>query len=117
MMALHRSRGEMDITTGFEPVIGGSNPSGSTDKLFMNIPQDWRLNGKGDSLFREFNFKTFPQGIAFVNKVAELAQAAEHHPNISISYTKVSLSVSTHSAGKVTDKDIDLALKINGLPL
>lgn len=83
----------------------------------MNIPKDWRLNGKGDSIFREFNFTTFPQGIAFVNQVADLAQAADHHPNISISYTKVSLSLSTHSVGKLTDKDLDLALKINELPL
>ncbi len=83
----------------------------------MNIPKDWNLNGRGDAIYREFNFKTFPQAISFVNQVADLAQAADHHPNISISYTKVSLSVSTHSAGKVTDKDLDLALKINGLPL
>ena len=117
MMALHRSRGEMDITTGFEPVIGGSNPSGSTSKSSMNIPKDWRLNGKGDSIFREFNFKNFSQGIAFVNQVAALAETAKHHPNISISYTKVSLSISTHSAGKVTDKDLELALKINEVPL
>ncbi len=83
----------------------------------MNIPQNWNLNGKGDSIFREFNFKTFPQSIAFVNKVAELAESAQHHPNISVSYTKVSLSLTTHSEGKLTDKDLNLALKINALPL
>jgi 4a-hydroxytetrahydrobiopterin dehydratase len=83
----------------------------------MNIPKDWNLNGRGDAIWREFNFKNFVQGVAFVNQVANLAEAAKHHPNISISYTKVSLSISTHSAGKVTEKDLDLALKINGLPL
>ncbi len=83
----------------------------------MNIPKDWNLNGRGDAIWREFNFKNFVQGVAFVNQVADLAETTKHHPNISISYTKVSLSISTHSAGKVTEKDIDLALKINGLPL
>jgi 4a-hydroxytetrahydrobiopterin dehydratase len=51
--------------------------------------------------------------MGFVNRVAEAAEAADHHPDIKISYNKVKMSLSTHSEGGVTEKDFELAGKID----
>ncbi|MGH2514359.1 MAG: 4a-hydroxytetrahydrobiopterin dehydratase [Ktedonobacterales bacterium] len=64
---------------------------------------------------KAFSFSTFPDGIAFVMRVADLAEEAEHHPDIDIRYSTVTLRLSTHSEGGITRKDADLARRIDGL--
>ncbi len=59
-----------------------------------------------------YRFKEFMDGIDFVTRVAEMAEAADHHPDIAINYTRLTFSCSTHSEGGVTQKDIDLATNI-----
>ena len=79
----------------------------------VNITPNWKLidNLK---IEREFVFKNFTSALKFVNKVGKLAEKEKHHPDILIhNYNKVKLTLSTHSAGKVTDKDFELAEKIN----
>lgn len=66
-----------------------------------------------DEIEKEFKFADFKQAMAFVNRVADAAEAANHHPDIEIKYNKVELSLSTHSEGGVTEKDFDLAAKID----
>jgi 4a-hydroxytetrahydrobiopterin dehydratase len=67
---------------------------------------------RGNVLTKTFTFRTFPEGIAFVTRVADAAEAADHHPDIDIRYTKVTVSLSTHDAGgKITHKDVALARK------
>jgi 4a-hydroxytetrahydrobiopterin dehydratase len=61
----------------------------------------------GDAVRKTFEFPSFPEAVAFVNRVAEGAERADHHPDILISYRRVTLSWSTHSAGGVTGKDIE----------
>jgi 4a-hydroxytetrahydrobiopterin dehydratase len=56
-----------------------------------------------------FAFGDFRAGMAFVNKVADAAEAADHHPDIDIRYNKVRLALVTHDAGGLTNKDFDLA--------
>jgi 4a-hydroxytetrahydrobiopterin dehydratase len=58
---------------------------------------------------RTWTFADFEASMAFVNKVAALAQAADHHPDIDIRYAKVTLALSTHDAGGLTERDFDLA--------
>lgn len=58
---------------------------------------------------------SFNAAIAFVNAVAEIAEAANHHPDIDVRYRNVILFLTTHEAGGVTELDIDLARRINGL--
>ena len=70
---------------------------------------------KGDVLSKTFQFETFPDGIAFVTRVAEAAEAAQHHPDIDIRYTKITCTLSTHSAGGITAKDLALAADIERL--
>jgi 4a-hydroxytetrahydrobiopterin dehydratase len=64
---------------------------------------------KNNAIGKMFKFKEFMQGIEFVHKVAEMAEAADHHPDITINYTRVTFSCSTHDAGGVSDKDFKLA--------
>lgn len=70
---------------------------------------------KGDTLQKSYHFATFPDGIAFIGKVATIAESMAHHPDIDIRYTKVSFVLSTHDAGGITTKDFDLAKAIEGL--
>ncbi len=69
---------------------------------------------RGDALVKTFTFPRFGDGIAFVAKVAGMADAMDHHPDIDIRYTKVTFTLSTHSAGGITPLDFDLAAKIEG---
>ncbi|MDB4907888.1 MAG: pterin-4-alpha-carbinolamine dehydratase [Gemmatimonadetes bacterium] len=70
---------------------------------------------RGDVLTKTFTFATFAAGISFVNAVAGKADAADHHPDIDIRYTKVTCALSTHDAGGITQADLDLAQVIEGL--
>ena len=64
----------------------------------------WSL--KGDAITKLFTLKDFPDAIAFVTRLAFDAQAADHHPDLQISYRKVTVTWSTHSEGGVTGKDL-----------
>ncbi len=66
----------------------------------------------GEAIRRTFSFSDFVEAMAFVNRVAELAEGMDHHPDIDIRYSKVTLSLSTHDAGGLTDRDFALAGKI-----
>lgn len=74
---------------------------------------DWTHAGK--AIHRKYMFKSFPAAIGFVNKIAEAAEKAGHHPDITINYSAVSISLSTHSEGGVTEKDFELARQIGQL--
>lgn len=76
----------------------------------LGLP-DWMLqNGE---IVRTVEFPDFIRSIAFVNKVAALAEQAGHHPDIDIRYNKVRLALVTHDAGGITQNDIDMAKKLN----
>jgi 4a-hydroxytetrahydrobiopterin dehydratase len=70
----------------------------------------------GEELTREWRFKDFAGAVSFVNRVAEVAEEANHHPDILIhGWNKVRLTLSTHSEGRVTDADHALAARIDTL--
>ena len=68
---------------------------------------------RGHAITKTFEFPTFPAAIAFVNRIAEVAERMDHHPDVDIRYTKVTCSLSTHSAGGVTTRDFKLAESID----
>jgi len=68
---------------------------------------------RGEVITKTFQFRDFLTGIDFVTAVAKAADAADHHPDIDIRYTKVTCALSTHSAGGITQKDLDMARKID----
>jgi len=67
---------------------------------------------RGDALTKTFAFTRFADGIAFVAKVAGMADGMDHHPDIDIRYTRVTFTLSTHSAHGITPLDLELAGKI-----
>ncbi len=73
----------------------------------------WKTNGQ--EISRTFQFSDFIAAMDFVNKLVEPAEAAGHHPDIAISYNKVTISLTTHDAGGLTDKDFALAATISEL--
>jgi 4a-hydroxytetrahydrobiopterin dehydratase len=80
-------------------------------ETFLADMEGWTF--LANAIHRDFAFPGFRSAIAFVNRVAELAEGAGHHPDIEIHYNRVSLSLSTHDAGGVTEKDIALAAEID----
>ena len=65
------------------------------------------------SLRRDFTFRTFAESIAFVNRVAELAEAANHHPDIDIRWCRVVVESTTHDRGGLTERDSALAIAVD----
>lgn len=79
--------------------------------LRLNDLPAWRLDGLG--LVREFQFRDFRAAMDFVNQVAELAEGAQHHPDIDIRYNRVRLALTSHDAGGLTEKDFEAAVEID----
>jgi len=77
-----------------------------------------RLSGwrrEGQAIVRDLRFATFPLAIEFVRQVADLAEAADHHPDIDIRWRTVRLVLTTHASGGLTARDLDLAERIDQL--
>lgn len=68
---------------------------------------------KDDALVKDFAFPSFRDSIVFVNRMATLADEHEHHPDIDIRYDKVRVTLSTHDAGGITEKDLTMAEQID----
>ena len=75
--------------------------------------KDWTR--EGNQIVRQYKFKNFVESMGFVTKVAILAERVDHHPDILIEYSKVTITLSTHSEGGLTEKDFNLAGEIEGL--
>jgi 4a-hydroxytetrahydrobiopterin dehydratase len=75
-----------------------------------NLP-GWKRNGL--AIERTFEFKDFKAAMVFVNKIAEAAEAANHHPDIDIRYNKVKMALVSHDSGGVTERDVKMAGGIN----
>jgi 4a-hydroxytetrahydrobiopterin dehydratase len=74
-----------------------------------------RWSQQGQSIVRTFQFRDFAAAIAFVNKVATLADEAWHHPDVDVRWNTVTLMLTTHDAGGLTDRDFSLAASIDAL--
>ncbi len=68
-----------------------------------------------DEIAKEYRFANFIESVAFVNRLAERAEAANHHPDLDIRYNRVRVGLSTHSEGGITGKDAALAAEIEAL--
>ena len=76
-------------------------------------PEGWsEVDG---ALERTFTFPDFRAALGFVNRVGELAEAENHHPDIAVHYNRVTLRWWTHTAGGITDRDVELASKTSAL--
>jgi 4a-hydroxytetrahydrobiopterin dehydratase len=84
-------------------------------KKQLGKAQGWAR--QGDEISKTYSLTSFPAALAFVSTVGHLAEAADHHPDIFVQYKKVTLTLSTHSAGGLTEKDFALAAQIDALPM
>lgn len=75
----------------------------------------WDLNTDATSISREFTFKDFKDAMTFLNKVADLAESENHHPDIHCWWNKVKLELSTHAINGLSNNDFIMASKINRL--
>ena len=88
------------------------------EKLNTTSIQGWLKGRKGwkrrsNKLVKDFEFGSFRDSIVFVNRVATLADKADHHPDIAIASKGVHLTLSTHKAGGITEKDLSLAEQVD----
>lgn len=90
-----------------------SNQTFNSKKILSNISNAWKLIDN-KQINRIFVFKDFKQAINFMNQVAELAEDANHHPDIHlVDYKKVIIELTTHDVGGLSERDVDLARKID----
>lgn len=82
------------------------------EELLKQVP-GWVLSADAKTIGREFKLADFKAALAFVGKVAELAESEGHHPDIYIFYNKVKLELSTHAIGGLSENDFILSAKIN----
>jgi 4a-hydroxytetrahydrobiopterin dehydratase len=86
---------------------------GSVVTAFLADHPDWSV--VDGELTRTFTFRDFSESMRFVNRVAEAAESASHHPDITIKWNRVTLTLSTHSEGGLTGKDLALATTVESL--
>jgi 4a-hydroxytetrahydrobiopterin dehydratase len=86
------------------------------DQIQQNLQDVPEWSVSGELLQRTFSFEDFAGAMAFVNRIAVLAEKARHHPDILVRYNKVTLTLSTHDAGGLTARDFSLARSIDAQP-
>lgn len=89
----------------------------SAERIKSSLAAVPEWSRKGATILRTYQFKDFPAAIQFVNAVAKLAEEAWHHPDIDIRWNKVTLTLTTHDAGGLTEKDFALARKFDRLSI
>lgn len=82
----------------------------------MSIPTPLHWTLKEGRFYRVFQFDNYAKTIAFVNKVAALAEKLDHHPDMLVGYNKVECSISSHSAGGVTTQCVEFCEGVNAMP-
>ncbi len=96
------------------PCEGGTLPidKESAEVLLNNIP-NWSLSTDGKAIHKEYTFKDFKEALAFTNTIGTIAETEGHHPDITLSWGKVSITLSTHAINGLSGNDFILAAKID----
>jgi 4a-hydroxytetrahydrobiopterin dehydratase len=76
---------------------------------------DWQVSEDGRALEKTFRFKDFAEAVAFVDRIQPLADAEDHHPDLTVGYGRVGVRLATHSIGGISGNDLVLAARIDGL--
>lgn len=85
----------------------------SDDEIDAQLPEAW--NREGDEIVRTYDFDTYLDGLGFLSGAGGLAEDAWHHPEMTITWGEVEVRLTTHDAGGITEKDIDLAERLNNI--
>lgn len=98
------------------PCKGGIPPLTLTEaEQKLSLTPGWKLAEGGNKLVRNIEFKNFKSALAFVNRVGEVAEAENHHPDITFGWGYVSIEILTHKIGGLHENDFVLAAKISAL--
>lgn len=98
------------------PCEGNVPPLTKNDaQEFLKQLNDWSLIDDAHLLAKSFRFKNFTQTMEFVNKVAAIAEAEGHHPDLTVSYDSVTVELMTHAIGGLSENDFIVAAKIDEL--
>lgn len=89
-------------------------PKAEAEKFIKQVHANWKI-AEGKKLRRDFRFDDFVAAMKFVNRVAGVAETEGHHPDVHLSYNKLTLELWTHAAGGLTENDFILAAKIDAL--
>jgi 4a-hydroxytetrahydrobiopterin dehydratase len=100
-----------------KPCEGGVRPLSSEEvaTLSSKIDTQWSIAADNNSITRECRFKNYYQTIAFVNSVAWIAHAQDHHPDLEVGYNRCQIVYSTHAIGGLSQNDFICAAKIDAL--
>jgi len=86
-------------------------------QLLPSVPH-WKVTADGKRIRREWRVKDFLEGLEFFKRVAEIAEAEDHHPDLHlVGYRNVTIEIWTHAVGGLTENDFILAAKIDGIPV
>ncbi len=101
------------------PCEGGVDPytPDVAEEMMKELSVGWMLVDDAHLLVREFRFKDFAQAMAFANKVAVIAEEENHHPDLSIGWGTVSIELSTHAIGGLSENDFIMASKVDQIKL
>lgn len=113
------STGIQNLTTRkCQPCAKGGAPLGAHEiKDYLRQVPDWQLAENGKSIFREFVMKDFMSAIQFIERIAQIAEVEDHHPDLHLTgYRKLRIDLATHSIGGLSENDFILAAKIDQLP-
>jgi 4a-hydroxytetrahydrobiopterin dehydratase len=107
----------VDLTQRYCMACEAGTPPMSLDQARSMLEQvpGWTLGEEEQKLSRRFKFKDFKEAMAFVNKVADLAESEGHHPDIYISWNRVRLDLTTHAIKGLSDNDFIVAAKVNAV--
>ncbi|MCY7279282.1 MAG: 4a-hydroxytetrahydrobiopterin dehydratase [Sphingomonas bacterium] len=81
----------------------------------MDIPDGWTRSEEGTALTRSYRFTDFAQAFAFLTRVAAHAEAVDHHPEFTSVWNRVDFRLTSHDAGGVTERDVEMAKAIDAL--
>ncbi|MGD2056404.1 MAG: 4a-hydroxytetrahydrobiopterin dehydratase [Gammaproteobacteria bacterium] len=100
-----------------KPCEGGVAPLNEeqSGELLASLHSDWNIDESGKEISRSFHFKNYYQTIAFVNALAWVAHAEDHHPDIEVGYNRCLVRYSTHAIGGLSENDFICAAKIDAL--
>ncbi|OGW83806.1 MAG: hypothetical protein A3C47_01035 [Omnitrophica bacterium RIFCSPHIGHO2_02_FULL_51_18] len=97
------------------PCEGGVKPLQRKQALrLMKWLKDWKMSAKGRAIYKDYRMKDFMSAIRFINRIAKLAEAENHHPDLSLTnYRRLTVTLSTHAIGGLSENDFILAVKID----
>ena len=100
-----------------KPVSKGESPlaDDQTSERLACLHTDWRVDDSGREISRSFSFSNYYQTMAFVNALAWIAHAEDHHPDIEVGYNRCLVRYSTHAIGGLSDNDFICAARLDAL--